>query len=311
MCNTLNKSLLADCPYGCVNGYVFLESQGRVECPHCKNALKVTEYRESEEFKSIYDTLFIPETYRNLSEKSAYACLDAINTIANQKMYGGSLANIISVYTEILNRLSVGELYRDSLYFCFTVLDTDKLVYSTQILAALNGVGTVPYITLNRLSQLLYCGDIIGEYTTYTEQTSDMIRITGLNTTLAARVHRLMGGLDYTDYTTAPLCFLELTPGTTDAGFLALRDLLAERARLSLPTYVLGFCGMYKMAANGEYTSLGQFEGSGLRKLTQLSLMKNTINRAKYDKDRGTMVSTDENLAYREIGVTKDYGIFV
>ena len=303
-----SNSLRPDCPYACNNGYVFLETQGRVACPHCLDPMRMVETVHSTEFKSLYEMLRIPLEYQDLGEKSAYAWLDSFNNTRNKEMYGGSITEITDVYTEILNRLENSEIYRDSIYFCFTIMDTDKLVYGTQILAALHGVGTVPYITLNRLSHLLYSNDLLTEFGTadITEHTH-CISMTGCNTTLATRVNRILGGIDYTDYVTAPLCMLELTAGTTDAGFLALRDLLAERARLSLPTYVFGFCGMYKLAANGEYASLGQFEGRGLRKLTQLSL-----TRARMGFGTGTETSElNAFLEHKDIGITKDYGIYV
>lgn len=297
----MSKSLLEDCPYNCDNGYVFLESQGRVPCPHCLDPVRMTETVQSEDFGNIYDALHIPIMYRNLSENTAYAWLESFNTKENKQIYGYHLQDVIDTYTKILNSLSVGELYRDSIYFCFTITDVDKLIYGTQILALLHGVGTVPYISLNRLSHLLYSNDVLNRYSDMDTCETISFGLTGINTTLATRVNHIMAGIDYMDYVTAPLCILELTAGTLDTGFLALRDLLAERARLSLPTYVIGFCSMHKLVANGEYMSLGHFEGVGLRKLTEKTLLRSNLK--KQEKVPDTL------LNYTEIGETKQFGI--
>jgi hypothetical protein len=270
------QSLKEDCPYHCNKGYVFLESRGRIECPYCLGIENRLERTDVNSDTNIYKELNIPKTYWGISENDCYAFIDDIAQL--QETYGATTTYVVETCRNVLDALKQGGIYRDSLYINMGVRDIDKFVYSAQVLGALHGVGTVPYITVNRLALLLYSGDTLTEYDGDGSTSIATESLTGRNATLAMRVKTVMHGIDYWDYVSAPLVFLEITAGITDSGYLALLDLLAERSKMCLPTYVIGFCAIYKRALNGEFLTLGQYEGKGLRKLTSVSLVKNTNN---------------------------------
>ncbi|MNV86687.1 hypothetical protein D3C71_1807400 [compost metagenome] len=48
-------------------------------------------------------------------------------------------------------------------------------------------------------------------------------------------------GLTYFDFVHADVCFIEATANTTEKGWVGLADLLGERAKNGLPTYVMGY----------------------------------------------------------------------
>jgi len=266
---------VALCRYGCVNGNIFMPALGRMErCPDCQNknkALGVVEQGNAEVVASnggvatALDYLLIPDGYRMVGHVGP-----EIMTVSNLSAFtNSSVGGVFSILGSIQKSVYEGGVYRLSTYIhTSNNVDIRKFVYSTQMLGVERGLGVTPYVSLNTLISLEKANHSSG----YKESDlEDMY----LKKTLSSDLAILYSGIKfvreskitYYDFYRADLCFLEATASTSEEGFIALADLLAERTRFNLPTYVIGYWGSKSLSTSGLRFLLAKNERSRLDKL--------------------------------------------
>lgn len=264
---------MAECPYRCQNGFVFLESLGeKVPCPHCNGPERFVEMTRKDNPNNIFNVLRIPLQYRNLTASSDAFVIDAVSKAEAEGVNGG----VADLLTNISNSIDKYKIYRissmihvnPSLAAKFGI-DMNKFVYSMQMKALTKGIGVMPYISCRTLYLLLLNQN---SELDIDPEVDVMSGATGRNTTLSTRLNNVCG-FDYNDYINAPLVFIEAPCGTEERGWIAIIDLLSERSKLSLPTYVISYWDAYttkKFGALFVYTR----DTSRLDKLTPFEVVK-------------------------------------
>lgn len=234
---------MSNCPYGCQNGFVLIEATGmRVACPHCRGTAKylnTVKNEDSQSFtSSVFDVLKIPIQYRNISPYTPYSVIEQIRNYPN----GGADAEEVSnVLNNIIQYVEKNSVYRMSCYINVpSAIDINSFVYGVQLQALIHEIGTMPFISLNTLNALLH-GEVINDLMTDLSDTSPVTDGRTGKTVPMKRRLRDITGFDYVDYINSPLIFLDATSGTTSAGWTAVADLLAERAKQGFSTYVIGY----------------------------------------------------------------------
>ena len=263
------------CPYNCTNGQVLMEALGqKVPCPHCNGIERYVEMTNCENPDNVYNVLRIPLQYRSLTANSTDAVISNLRQITTD---GADLKEVIDVLEKMSSSLDSRKVYRLSSYISvpqhLASVDMNMFVYAMQMKAMSKGIGTMPYITANMLYLLLQGKDIapdeVGEplQDTYTG-------VNGRNTSLYTRL-RYATNFDYWDYITAPLIFIEASAGVSADGWVAIADLLSERARLSLPTYVIGYW-------NSSVKSSGSFVYTNdMSRLDKLTVFEFNLTKSK------------------------------
>lgn len=231
-----------ECPFGCQNGMVLIPATGtRVACPHCRGLNKYLDM-ERERGEALTNPLFtvlkIPVQYQAVTGSTPYLIIDKVKVYPNGGADAQEVANVLS---DIMYGVEKGTLYRVSCYINVPPdIDMAEFVYGVQLNAVINEIGTMPYISANTLNFLLHnevLGDLASEMTNETLVSDGR---TGKTVPLSRRL-RDATGFDYMDYINSPLIFIEATSGTTRQGWVAVADLLSERAKRGLPTYVIGY----------------------------------------------------------------------
>ena len=234
--------MASECPYNCVNGYILMEALGgKVPCPHCNGIERVIEMTNAENPDNIYNVLKIPMQYRYLTPESSQVL---INNLDSSAVGGVDAKEVAEILGNIVNTLDKGRVYRMSVYINIPTnlqgLDLNTFVYSAQIKALVRKVGTMPYITANMLYNLLQGRELPKDEVIEPLPNKTVEGKNGRTIPLWQRL-RYVCGFDYWDYVTSPLVFIEASAGIDADGWIAIADLLGERARLSLPTYVIGY----------------------------------------------------------------------
>lgn len=228
------------CEYLCNSDKkIFMASMGRfVPCPACSD-FNVIVARLKEEGRSLYDLLRIPPQYTDLKPTD--------EELIESEMAGypkdASVNNLISFMKAVNEAIYNETVYRATVYFHAPVrFDLRPFVFGAMALAIEKGLGVVPMISCNSLYGLQKVGDFpfttireINHQPNITDLSPEHINaIEGYRLTQAT-------GLSYYDYINADLCFIEATAHTSNNGAKALADLITERARNGLPTYVMGY----------------------------------------------------------------------
>lgn len=234
------------CPYSCVNGKVFLESlKGFVDCPNCRNIINVVKGEIDGENK--YARLQIPDNYR-----------DTVTTTLNTNMFladgllsrysNQSVAEVRHFFEQLAENIFTGNVSRVSGYFFLSnYIDVNNIVYTLQKAALRNGLGVTPFISLNTLYAVRRTLDT--DVSSLIQKHGSIKEILKNTKNLNQQVLAALDGykfisdtqLLYSDFVNAELCFLDATAATTENGWVALADILSERAKKSLPTYVIGY----------------------------------------------------------------------
>lgn len=274
---------MGKCPYNCKDGKIFMNGKGFVPCPHCMGVDHYLERTNIVNEDNVYKALSIPKAHWGVSESE---CISFANRIKNiQQRVNAPGANALStIMLEIATALGNSTLFCKSVYLFCSYLSIESYVYSCQVRALIHSIGTVPYITLNQLSLLLFRPttelDVLQKSVDSEELSfTELEKADGINATtipLYRRMMQLCSSFDYMDYITAPLVFLEASAGTKFEGWITLRDLLSERARRDLPTYIIGSQRMHTLSELGQLPNAAYFEGTGLGKLEpfEMSLKK-------------------------------------
>lgn len=250
-----------DCPFGCQNGLVLIPATGtRVACPHCRGANKYLDIEQSRDTPNpLFEVLKIPVQYQNVTESTPYLTIDKIKVYPNGGVDAQEVANVLS---DIVYGVEKGTLYRVSCYINVPPeIDMSEFVYGVQLDAVINEVGTMPYISANTLNFLLH-NEVLGDLAS--EMTNETLASDGRTGKTVPLSRRLVDctGFDYMDYINSPLIFIEATSGTTRQGWVAVADLLSERSKRGLPTYVIGYWA-FSACGDGSYletNSLGRMD---------------------------------------------------
>ena len=294
---------MATCKYGCKNGKVFIEATSTfVDCPECRSIVKALEKERTSDGKTYYDILNVPDAYRGLGIVKR----DVLTMFKHDMYTDASIEEVSRLLDNIVQSIyDFQKLPNISAYiYGGNTADMKMYVYSVQKLALENGLSVVPFVSANSLygvQCVLDCNDrqqkllkVLenGEKVNY-ENITDIAVVEGFkfcrDTTLT-----------YYDFMTADLCFIEATSNTTEKGWVAVADILAERARRNLPTYVIGYWGTISQTSGNNY--------SGLRYLISESnfarLDRLTVYEVKSKKRNGqdTVAELGKNIT---VGLTR------
>jgi hypothetical protein len=237
---------VSKCKYGCKNGRIFTETNEGgayfMDCPECSNVEKVLEKVDEEVGISLYDKLSIPENYRGVQLVKR-----EVLQFDNDNLYA---PNSIQQVGKLLDRI-VETIYNhrkllNMSVFIYggTMSDMKSYVYSTQKVALEKGLTTVPFISLNTLYGIQRLLDCTANHSKILERFekgallesdyADLPVVEGLKFSRYT-------GLTYFDFINADLCFVEISSNSSKGGGAALADLLSERAKHGLPTYVISY----------------------------------------------------------------------
>lgn len=250
-----------NCPYHCNQGKVYMEAfENFVDCPHCRNIVEVVK-SQANKGVDIYETLRIPKAYQDASVIG-----HELFTQGNLPFSPQSVAEVGGIMEAINNSIYNEEILNLSCYIhTSNLVDHRLFVYGAQKLALEKTLSVVPYISCNTLYALQRVGDFS---LTTLKDLSYKDATTGLKDVPPDLIHALDGyrlvqetNLTYYDYITANVCFLEATANTTEKGWTGLADILGERAKRGLPTYVTGYWN----------TKTSDYHSKGLRYLLQQS----------------------------------------
>lgn len=232
---------MSKCKYNCKRGKIFMEALGRfVDCPECRNITKVLEKPE-EDGTSLYDKLRIPPAYRNFG----VAGHELFNVQGLSSAFThNSINDVGSLFERINQDLYNGKVTNISCYiYTSNLVDVKRFVYGAQKLALEKGLGVTPFISANTLYGIQRVGDF--SLTSLKELSKDSAEVKDVHPDL---IHAVDGyrvvqhtNLTYFDFIHADVCFIEATANTTEKGWTGLADLLGERAKQGLPTYVIGY----------------------------------------------------------------------
>lgn len=233
---------MSACKYNCNKGKVFLESiKGYVDCPDCRNIEKVLE-RPAEDGKTLYDVLNIPLAYKSFG----VAGQELFNTQGLSGFTQKSINDVANLFERINDDIYNGKVSNLSVYvYTSNLVDTKRFVYGAQKLAIEKGLQVTPYISANTLYGLQRVGDF--SLTSLKDIKNKQGELKDVHPDLIHAVdgYRVVQATDltYYDFIHADICFIEATANTTEKGWVGVADLLGERAKHGLPTYVIGYWG--------------------------------------------------------------------
>lgn len=230
-----------ECPYNCVNGKVFLASRGYVPCPHCMGIEKKVQMLDDSNNVNIYKLLKIPRQYKDIINVPD----DVLKGLHDKVYVSSSIAEVKSLLNTMVQAVRRSSVASISTYVHVSnYVDIRPFIYGLQREAVENGVGTVPYISLNTLAALLYASNAAADGDIEMDAKLNTERLALGNIAYTTNAFRRLAvdfPCDYYDYCKAPMVILEATAETLSRGWSALADLLSERAREGLPTYVFGY----------------------------------------------------------------------
>lgn len=229
---------MSTCEHGCIRGRILIEGVGLVDCPKCRNITRVLE-EPDESGLSFYDKLEIPPQYKNFGTSG-----EELFKIPEMESYSTSSISEVAGLMERINQdLYSGRVTSLSCYiYVPNVVDIKRFVYGAQKLALEKGLGVTPFISCN----MLYGIQKVGDYSVRSLKDEDLQH--DLKNIPPELVHAVDGyrivqrtKLTYFDFIHADLCFIDATANTSELGWAGLADLLGERAKRGLPTYVIGY----------------------------------------------------------------------
>lgn len=291
-------AVVKKCKYGCVNGKVFLEKLGGfVDCPECRSIDRVLDTPQ-EDGTSLFEKLSIPPTYKDYGTSGR-----ELFNVAGIDRFSTTSINTVSNLLERINKdVYSGRVTSTSAYiFASNLVDIKRFVYGVQKMGIEKGLGVTPYISLNTLWSMIKCADfspnalrdLMGRRHDKDIQPDVLAASDGYRCFQET-------GLSYKDFTSADLVILNATAATTDKGWMALADILEERSKRGLPTYVIGYWGS---RASGAYRGLNYLltpEG-GISRLDKLTSYE-VISRS--NTNEGVHVETSLDVGVAKSGVT-------
>lgn len=202
------------CPYNCKQGRLFNTVTRQFQsCPHCNDILNDLSSSQplSQQSEDALARLGIPSELIGVKfDPDSFFDARAREVFANV-----TFRTVLDELVGIEMAINSGRVLRGSRYF-FTGLYADVTGYVQHCLqeALRHGLSVVPYVSLVELQGIR----------------ADVTQVT-----------RLYNQVSYYDYTTADICFLAATAVSTHDEILLLSELLAERERHGLSTYVFGY----------------------------------------------------------------------
>lgn len=256
------------CKYNCNRGRVFMEGQNTfVPCPDCSNIEKLVEKSEVTEGVSLFDRLKIPVMYKSLGSAGE-------ELFKSQQVLNSFSTSSISEVERLLERLN-NDFYNkrvpmiSAYVYVPNLVDIKHFVYGAQKIALEKGLGVTPYVSANTLYGLQRVGDFPVASLKEISVQQGGVKDIPPDLMHAVDGYRIVQDTDctYFDFTHADVCFIDATANTTERGWTAVADLLHERAKNSLPTFVMG------------YWSTRASDSSGNRGLKYLLAPETGINR--------------------------------
>lgn len=279
-----------------------------VDCPDCKNIKKAMETPKNADGVSMFDILSIPENYRNLGVVKR----EVLST-SNTSMFSDTSIELLGKFLDntVESIYNYGKVPNKSVYlYVGNGIDIKLYIYSLQQLALENGLGVVPYISANSLygvQKVLDCKDRHVELVKTLERREkvDFERIEDIPVVEGLKFCRYTK-LTYFDYINADVCFIEATSNTTDSGWIAIADLLSERARRNLPTYVVGYWASKTLISSAYKPFKYLTTDNGLSRLDRLSLyeLKNKKGESKTNIEIGNSLESELTKASVTSGVS-------
>lgn len=287
---------MTSCKYNCKKGKIYMESLRRlVDCPECRNITKVLKKPDGKG-SSIFDKLEIPPQYENAGV--------AGHELFNMRMLENFSITSINEVANLLERINK-DLYSGKVtgVSCYihtpNIIDIKAFVYGAQRLALEKGLGVTPFISCNTLYGLQRVGDYqfstLQEFmdnTGFKDVSPDLI--------LTIDGYRVVQRTDltYYDFINADLCFIEATANTSERGWVGLADLLSERAKRGLPTYVIGYWSSSSGGPRGVKYLINPAQG-----VTRLDLLVPFEIKAATSTEQGGVEVVTDKLS--KVGSTK------
>lgn len=219
-------------------------------CPYCERAykwMKMSERPVEDEYNNVYELLGIPMKYRNLSLCGReFLLFDNYEKWWSDKKYRvETVKNVAELIFAISDSVYAGRVFKQSVCVFVplddTIPDIKKWIYSCIEHGANNGLNVVPYLSLSDLYALreleLYDDKEIAKVSAKKGAKAHMANATQRKISalidLSDKVH-----FSYYDFVSADMLFVEVIDDN-DVYVSFLADLLASRAALDKPTYVI------------------------------------------------------------------------
>ena len=230
-----------NCPHHCQGGRIFMTAMNSfVPCPHCSNIERAVETPNDVSGKSIYDILNVPTAYR----KMGVASKELFNVNGLQGFSANSINEVIRIMDKINEAIYNYTVYQLSVYiYISNLVDTYRFIYGAQRMALEKNLKVTPLISANTLYGLQKVGDYSLASLKEIKDKKGEVRDVHPDLIQAVDGYRVVQetNLTYFDFRHADICFIEATAHTTEKGWAAVADILSERAKNDLPTYVIGY----------------------------------------------------------------------
>lgn len=243
------KLLKANEACTCQNGRRFIPSKGKwVPCEECERGLKWKvsfDKVKTPDGIDIYDRLGIPVLYRNNLDFR----LDILSMLPNATP---SKINEVQTFMQsIEDSISIGKVKAVSFYLHIHTdllrikgidIDIKKWVYKTMISAVKSGLSVVPLLSIKQLYDLSVLSGLDMDKISYLEHTdvNDITTVTDISYKNIIELCKLYR-VTYQSFVAADICFIEAGADTPKTCWKMLKGLMSDRAKLNLPTYVIGY----------------------------------------------------------------------
>lgn len=323
------KALVVPENCNCTNGKILIPALGAfVDCPICGNkkakldALKLDvvdlsldnleqiEQEQSDKEQAVCRALKIPPAYATINYVKDQQEYNRCCKMYARESIDRLLTLWDTIYEGISRRATGGTSY---IMYSSNDIDSNRFVYATQKRALKMGVSTVPYITLNSLYSLVSSEgkpnggkepawkseDAKGVKGSFTyeaySKTYDRAELVDKDSNVS---------FTYADYIKADLVFLEASAMTHDVSYNALADILIERERLSLPTYVISYWNAEKQYKSPVRFLLNSEVKSRLRLMKNVAVISGA--KSKYTDPIGGIGSFNATSAFDGCDILKD-----
>lgn len=293
----------------CQNGRRYIPAKHKwIPCEDCERGLKWKtsfEKVKNENGDDVLDRLAIPLNYRKDMDFK-------IDTLSMLDCKSPTLIHDIQLFMQgIEDSISQGRVKACSFYLhIFSDLcrksgvdiDLKKWVYKNMVEGVKRGLGVVPFITMKQLTDLATVANLDVDKVAYLEHTSELDLTSALDISNKGILKTAeMLKVTYTSYATADLCFIEASANSPKNQWRVLKDLMIERAKYSLPTYVIGY---WSLKATGQELYFVDYTNSG-----RLDLFK--VMELGYDECKGNAVNIQNRKAYPDTNSRISTGVNV
>ena len=279
----MEVAIIMACPYNCRNGRIFNTVLKTYQpCPHCAGAIQeVNNDNLADERLELLEMLDIPNRYRNAKFDPDNFFREDAKLIFASQTFKPVIEQLTSIEIAIMN----SNILQESCYIYTGPNDNADVlsfVYSCLRQAVLNGLSTVPYVSL--------------------------LDLQGIRSKTKA-LSRVYSRISYYDFALADICFVSATSEATASEASVLADLLSERERHDLPTYVFGYWSTHGYSSNkhsmryliGSSSRLGVLHPYEI--MTKKRMEEERQQRSQSELTRDLLSGIDKNI--QVLGVTK------